>query len=211
MGPVRSSTMQLNSLQGELAALLPSRHWKIFKHTSNHCPSRYPFTLGSRECTNRRSGLPKDTAPQRGRRDPYQRPLGPKSRAVAKTPCMCTWSTSSDVGTLRVHGHCQEACPHEVLWRPTQCRWDSTAIYMVNRTARDTQSPVLKGEQKISTKLSRNGPRIRDRRRDRRGRCHCAMAPFYTILLTVRYSKDFLGCRIMFPVFPRSTSLRLWT
>ena len=33
--------------------------------------------------------------------------------------------------------------------------WDGTTIYMVMRTVRDTQSPMLKGEKQISTSLSR--------------------------------------------------------
>ena len=53
---------QPNSL-GSIQLLLPSRHWKLFKHTSNHCPTRYPFTPGLTECTYRCSAMPKDTAP----------------------------------------------------------------------------------------------------------------------------------------------------
>ena len=53
---------QLNSL-ASMQPLLPSRCWKLFKHTSNHCPIRYCFTPGMRECTYRWSALPNDTIP----------------------------------------------------------------------------------------------------------------------------------------------------
>ena len=38
----------------------------LFRHTSNHCPTRYPFTPGSRACTCRWSVLPEDTMPHQG-------------------------------------------------------------------------------------------------------------------------------------------------
>ena len=84
---------QLNSL-GMHTALLPSRRWKLFKHTSNHCPTKYPFTPGSRECTYRWSVLRKNTAPHRGGRDPYPRPFSPKSQAMVTAPWQParTWS-----------------------------------------------------------------------------------------------------------------------
>ena len=60
IGPVCSSTSST-----PWGAHSPSCHHGtgnyIFKHTSNHCPARYPFCLGSRECTYRWSVLPKDT------------------------------------------------------------------------------------------------------------------------------------------------------
>ena len=37
------------------------RRTELFKHTSLHCPKRYPLTLGSRECTCGRSTLPRST------------------------------------------------------------------------------------------------------------------------------------------------------
>ena len=37
--------------------------------TRNHCPTRYPFAPGSRECKYRWSALPQNTAPHRGSRD----------------------------------------------------------------------------------------------------------------------------------------------
>ena len=40
-----------------------SHFWrtKLFQHTSLHCPTRYPLTPGSRECTCRQSALPRST------------------------------------------------------------------------------------------------------------------------------------------------------
>ena len=44
-------------LPGEHTALLPSWSWKLFKHTSNHCPIRFPSTPGWRKCTYRCSAF----------------------------------------------------------------------------------------------------------------------------------------------------------
>ena len=35
------------------------RRTELFKHTSSHCPTRYPLTPGSRECTCGQSALPR--------------------------------------------------------------------------------------------------------------------------------------------------------
>ena len=37
------------------------RRTELFKHTSLHCPTRYPLTPGSRECTCGQSALPRST------------------------------------------------------------------------------------------------------------------------------------------------------
>ena len=44
-----------------------------------------------------------------------------------------------------------------VLLCPTQSQWDGTAIYVVIRATRDTQSPMLKSEKQIFTSLSQMG------------------------------------------------------
>ena len=47
-----------------LGSIRPSCHFQateLFKHTSLHCPTRYPLTPGSRECTCDQSALPRST------------------------------------------------------------------------------------------------------------------------------------------------------
>ena len=58
----RSFISHLNSP----GSIQPSCHFfrrtELFKHTSRHCPTRYPLTPGSRECTCEESALPRSTS-----------------------------------------------------------------------------------------------------------------------------------------------------
>ena len=68
-----------------------------------------------------------------------------KSQAIATVPRRpaCIWSICSDIiGTLKLIT--AVLCGSS---RPTQCQWDGTAIYVVMRATRDTQSPLLKSEK----------------------------------------------------------------
>ena len=60
------------------------RPMKLFKHTSLHCPIRYPLTPGSRECTCKQSALPRSTMSKhiQHSRGPNPRSLACKSRTV---------------------------------------------------------------------------------------------------------------------------------
>ena len=51
---------------------------ELFKHTSLHCPTGYPLTPGSRECTCEQSALPSSTRPEHIQRS---RESNPRSRA----------------------------------------------------------------------------------------------------------------------------------
>ena len=45
-------------------SILPGCHFRcteLFKHTNLHCPTRYPLTPGSTECTCKQSALPRST------------------------------------------------------------------------------------------------------------------------------------------------------
>ena len=57
---------------------------ELFKHTSLHCPTRYPFTPGSTECTCRQSALPWSTTSQHSSAQWGSNPryLGCKSRTL---------------------------------------------------------------------------------------------------------------------------------
>ena len=43
---------------------------ELFKHTSLHCPTRYPFTPGSRECTYGQSALPRNATSEHNSAQP---------------------------------------------------------------------------------------------------------------------------------------------
>ena len=51
---------------------------KVFKHTSVHCPTRFPLTPGLRECTCEQSTLPRRTMPEH-----IQRSRGSNPRSLA--------------------------------------------------------------------------------------------------------------------------------
>ena len=57
---------------------------ELFKLTSLHCPTRYPLTPGSRECTCEQSALPRSTTSKHIQRSlgSNRRPLACKSRTV---------------------------------------------------------------------------------------------------------------------------------
>ena len=57
---------------------------ELFKHTSLHCPTRYPLTPGSRECTCEQSALPRSTTSKHTQRSRGSNPqsLACKSRTV---------------------------------------------------------------------------------------------------------------------------------
>ena len=50
------------------------RRTKLFKHTSLHCPTRYPLTPRSRECTRKQSALPRSTTSEHIQRSPGSNP-----------------------------------------------------------------------------------------------------------------------------------------
>ena len=52
------------------------RRMELFKHTSLHCPTRYPLTPGSRECTCEQSALPRSTT---SKHIQHSRGLNPQS------------------------------------------------------------------------------------------------------------------------------------
>ena len=100
IGPVRSST---NSTQYRNIIYIMLRYistpnttpWGSIQPCCHHGAGNYwstqtslsnPFTPGSRRCTYTWSVLPKDTAPNAGSRDPYPRPLNPKSQAIVTAP-----------------------------------------------------------------------------------------------------------------------------
>ena len=56
------------------------RRTELFKHTSLHCPTRYPLVPGSRECTCEQSALPRSTTSEH-----IQRIRGSNSRSLACT------------------------------------------------------------------------------------------------------------------------------
>ena len=59
----------------------PGCHFsELFKHTSLHCPTRYPLTPGSRECTCEQSALPRSTTSEH-----IQRSWGSNPRSLACT------------------------------------------------------------------------------------------------------------------------------
>ena len=50
-----------SQLPREHTVRLPFRCTELFKHTSLHCPTRYPLPPGSTECTCEQSALPRST------------------------------------------------------------------------------------------------------------------------------------------------------
>ena len=65
------------------ASIQPGCHFRCkeqFKHTSLHCPTRYPLTPGSRECTCEQSALPRNTTSEH-----IQRSRGSNPRSLACT------------------------------------------------------------------------------------------------------------------------------
>ena len=72
-----SFIIHLNSL----GSIQPSCHFRsteLFKHTSLHCPTRYPLTPGSRECACEQSALPRSTTSEY-----IQRSQGSNPRSLA--------------------------------------------------------------------------------------------------------------------------------
>ena len=62
-------------------SIQPGCHFRrtaLFKHTSLHCPTRYPLTPGSRECTCEQSALPRSTTSKH-----IQRCRGSNPRSLA--------------------------------------------------------------------------------------------------------------------------------
>ena len=62
-------------------SIQPGCHFRrtaLFKHTSLHCPTRYPLTPGSRECTCEQSALPRSTTSKH-----IQRSRGSNPRSLA--------------------------------------------------------------------------------------------------------------------------------
>ena len=153
-GTFHSSTKS-DSLQS-IESLLPSQHWKLFKHTSNLCPSTYPFTPGQESAqTGEVPCLRTQHHVHIGRQDWDLRPVDPELWATATTPdpiphmhrgySLDTGDTKSDCS--------QGACyPQWLFYVPTQSHWSSTTIYTVIWAARDTKSPALKAEKQTSHK-----------------------------------------------------------
>ena len=95
---------QLNSL-GSIQPLLPSQCWKLFKHTSNNCPTRYPFTPWSRECRYRWSALPKDTVSHRSSQDLLIQNRGLQLLHYDVFSCSFMSSRKSVRWHYHLHGH----------------------------------------------------------------------------------------------------------
>ena len=59
-------------------SIQPSCHFQqmeLFKHTNLLCPTRYPLTPGSRECTCEQSALPRSTMSQHNSAQPAIKPV----------------------------------------------------------------------------------------------------------------------------------------
>ena len=128
-------------LPGWHTALLPSWHWKLFKHTSSHCPTKYgtQFPPGSRQCTCRLSALPNDTVPHRCGQDPYLRPLDPKLQAPTTAP-QCPayiWSMHSGTGTRRAVPAREHVLSSSFTSYSKSVRW----YHHLHGQDTDTQSP----------------------------------------------------------------------
>ena len=97
----------LNSL-GSIQPGWHFRHVELFKHTSLHCPTRYPLTPGSRECTCEQSALPRSTTSKH-----IQCSWGSNSRSLACMLRMLPLShdTPLNVGTSNMPSHVK----HEYL------------------------------------------------------------------------------------------------
>ena len=133
---------------GEHTVRLPSWCWKLFKHASNHAVTVQPGThslLGQESVRVYRWHVwPNDTVPHCGNQDPYLGPRDPKMWAAAtQSRCPACVVHILDIGRVKVVTAMSSSL---VLLRPTPSQWDGTTIYVVLRATRDTQPPVLKGE-----------------------------------------------------------------
>ena len=84
-----------------------------------------------------------------------------------------------DVGTLR-KVPARELSSSVVLLHLTQCQWDGTAIYVVMRATRDTQSPLLRARNKSQqASPTHGGDRAQGCRVTGAHATTWAIAPFY--------------------------------
>ena len=160
-------------------ALLPVRRWKLFKHKSSHQPGTHSLLGWESAHAGEVHVLFSNTAPHWRSRSSCPRPLRPNLQAIVTAPRRpaCIWTIIQIItGTLTVI----TAKEHVALsgsFTPHTKSVRRHRHYVVMRATRDTQSPILKGESCISTRLSRKGSWTRAACVTAARSTRCAVAP----------------------------------